>query len=184
MGMSIDEAIEYNKNLGFTNIVLYDNNYDGEENFEDVIGDYIESGYVILKNYRNRKVCQLNAYNECYLEYGKDYDWIAFFDCDEFLTLTKKNNVEEYLSQIFFRRFDMIHVNWMCYGDNDLVKNDGRPLLERFTKHIPENAYIAYNFPENNHIKSIIRGGLKHVVFETQPHTPKTVKKCCNSSSK
>ena len=177
----IREWVEYNKNLGFTNIVLYDNNYDGEENFEDVIGDYIESGYVILKNYRNRKVCQLNAYNECYLEYGKDYDWIAFFDCDEFLTLTKKNNVEEYLSQIFFRRFDMIHVNWMCYGDNDLVKNDGRPLLERFTKHIPENTYIAYNFPENNHIKSIIRGGLKHVAFESQPHTPKTVKKCCNS---
>ena len=40
----IREWVEYNKNLGFTNIVLYDNNYDGEENFEDVIGDYIESG--------------------------------------------------------------------------------------------------------------------------------------------
>ena len=46
----IREWVEYYKNLGFTNIVLYDNNYDGEEHFEDVIGDYIESGFVILKD--------------------------------------------------------------------------------------------------------------------------------------
>ena len=66
----IREYVEYYKNLGFTNIVLCDNNYDGEQHFEDVIGDYIDSGYVILKDYRNQKVCQLKAYNECYKEYA------------------------------------------------------------------------------------------------------------------
>lgn len=177
----IREWVEYNKNLGFTNIVLYDNNYDGEEDFTDVIGDYIESGYVILKNYRNKKVCQLQAYNECYSEYNKKYDWIAFFDCDEFLTFTKKNTIEEYLSQMYFNRYDMIHINWRCYGDSDLVRNDGRPLLERFTEPIPDDKPVAYRFPENNHIKSIIRGGLKNVTYKVNPHTPQTVNKCCNN---
>ena len=86
----IREFVEWYKNLGFTNIVLYDNNYDGEEDFHDVIGDYIDDGYVILKDYRNKRKCQLEAYNSCYNEYNNDYDWFAFFDCDEFLVLTKK----------------------------------------------------------------------------------------------
>ena len=153
----IREWVEYNKKIGFTNIVLYDNNYDGEENFEDVIGDYIESGYVILKNYRNKKVCQLDAYNECYLEYGKDYDWIAFFDCDEFLVLQKKETVCEYLSSIYFNKYDMIHVNWMCYGDDDKIRYEEKPVMERFKNPIPYDTKVAYPIPENYHIKSIIR---------------------------
>ena len=39
----IREFVEYNKMLGFTNICLFDNNYDGEDDFHDVIGDYIGS---------------------------------------------------------------------------------------------------------------------------------------------
>lgn len=177
----IREWVEYNKAIGFTNIVLYDNNYDGEDHFEDVIGDYIDSGYVILKNYRNLKTCQLNAYNSCYKEYGDKYDWIAFFDCDEFLTLTKKKSVEEYLSSIVFKNFDMIHINWMCYGDGGMATNDGRPLLERITTPVmPLDKPIGYNFPENCHIKSVIRGHLeKPVLFTQHPHSA-TVERCCN----
>ena len=168
----IREWVEYYKNLGFTNIVLYDNNYDGEEHFEDVIGDYIESGFVILKDYRNQKVCQIKAYNECYEEYGKLYDWIAFFDCDEFLTLKKRNTIEEYLSALYFKRYDMIHINWMCYSDNDLVRYEDKPVLERFTTPLPYDTKVAYNFPENNHVKSIVRGGLRKFEFTQASHTP------------
>ena len=78
----IREFVEYNKMAGFTNICLFDNNYDGEDDFKEVIGDYIDEGYVILKDYRNRQVCQVDAYNESYQEYKNQYDWIAFFDCD------------------------------------------------------------------------------------------------------
>ena len=67
----IREWVEWHQNIGFTNIVLYDNNYDREDEFNDVIGDYVADGFVILKDYRNRKDCQFAAYNECYEEYGK-----------------------------------------------------------------------------------------------------------------
>ena len=177
----IREWVEYYKNLGFTNIVLYDNNYEGEEYFEDVIGDFVDSGFVIIKDYRNQQICQSKAYNECYEEYGKQYDWIAFFDCDEFLTFKKRKNIEEYLSSLYFKRFDMIHINWMCYGDNNLIKYEDNLLTERFTMPISYDTCVAYNFPENNHIKSIIRGGLRKVEFKNNSHTPFGVTKCCNN---
>jgi hypothetical protein len=99
----IREFVEYYISVGVSNICLYDNNRDGEEFFNDVIGDYIENGYVILKDYRNKTVCQLDAYNECYKEYGNYYDWIMFFDIDEFFSFTnsKYKIIDDYLSEDF-----------------------------------------------------------------------------------
>jgi len=178
----IREYVEYYKKLGITNICLYDNNYDGEEHFEDVIGDYIDSGFVILKDYRNRKVCQLQAYEECYKEYGRKYNWICFFDCDEFLTFRDDIDIEGYLSKEVFKKYNAIKINWKIYGDGNMVRNDGRPLLERITEPVmPLDKKIAYGFPENNHIKTIIRGGLVSPKFMNQPHSTNVAKQCTAS---
>lgn len=174
----IREYVEYYKNLGFTNICLFDNNYDGEEHFEDVIGDYIDSGFVIIKDYRNKSVCQLNAYAECYATYGNKYDWIAFFDCDEFLTLVEDKTIDEYLSRDIFKPFNGIKINWMCYGDNGIVHYEDKPVVERFKTPIDYNKQIAYKFPENYHIKSIARGGLTNVKFPSNPHVINVVGQC------
>ena len=164
----IREFVEYNKVLGFTNICLYDNNYDGEEDFHDVIGDYIKDGYVILKDYRNRKVCQLDAYNECYKTYGNEYDWIAFFDFDEFLTLVKDTNIKDYLSRECFKNANQILINWKLYTDNDLIYDDGRPCLERFTTPMDINKYVQYgDIKENLHIKCIVRTKIANVKCES-----------------
>ena len=133
----IREWVEYNKNLGFTNICLCDNNYDGEQDFRDVIGDYIDSGYVILKDYRNQYDKQRTAYAECYAEYNDKYDWLAFFDVDEFLTLPYHKTVSDYLSEKMFDDFYAVRINWALYGDNDMLYDDGRPVLERFKYPIP-----------------------------------------------
>ena len=178
----IREYVEYYKNLGITNICLYDNNYDGEEHFEDVIGDYIDSGFVILKNYRNRTTCQLQAYQECYKEYGKKYNWICFFDCDEFLTFKDDIKIDGYLSKEIFKKYNAIKINWMCYGDGDMVRSDGRPLLERIQNPVmPLNKKIGFDFPENCHIKSIVRGGLVSPQFMGQPHSTNVAKQCTAS---
>lgn len=179
----IREYVEYYKALGFTNICLYDNNYDGEEHFEEVIGDYIGNGFVILKDYRNRKVCQLQAYEECYNEYKNQYDWIAFFDCDEFLTFTKVGTITEYLSQEKFQQFNAIKINWMCYGDNDMLTNDGRPVLERFKTPLPFDKQVTYKIPENNHIKTIARCLDIPFKFRAQPHST-NIKSQCNAVGK
>ena len=177
----IREYVGYNKALGFTNICLFDNNYDGEEDFRDVIGDYIDNGFVILKDYRNRKVCQLDAYNECYRTYGEEYDWIAFFDIDEFMFVNCNRTIGEYLARPEFKDFDMLHINWLLFGDSGQLRNDGRGILQRLTQHLDINHKTLYDFPDNFHSKSIIRGGLKNVYWDGTSHTPECNLKCCNS---
>lgn len=178
----IREYVEYYKKLGFTNICLYDNNYDGEEDFEDVIGDYVDSGFVFIKNYRNLSTCQLKAYEECYAEYHDKYDWIAYFDCDEFLTFTNHATIEEYLSDKMFDGYNAIKVNWMCYGDGGELRNDGRPLLERITTPVlPYDKHIGYNFPENNHIKSMVRCMNFDLKFMGNPHVTNITPQCNNA---
>lgn len=184
----IREYVEHYKSLGFDKIVLYDNNYDGEEDFNDVIGDYIADGFVVLKDYRNKKYCQYDAYNECYAEYGSQCDWIAFFDCDEYLELKKHTTIKEYLDWDFLKGYDMIHLNWMCYGDNGRVRKQNGSIFELFPNPIvPYDLKKRYDFPENNHIKSIVRTCLSNVKFDISrrtdvgPHSMCGVKSCCNA---
>ena len=50
-------------------------------------------------------------------------------------------------------------------------------------KHIDIDKKVAYDFPENFHIKSIIRGGLGNVVFDGNSHTIQNIDfNCCNEN--
>lgn len=180
----IREFVDYYKRIGVTNICLYDNNRDGEDDFHDVIGDYINSGFVILKNYRNMlPPVQFIAYNECYKEYKNDYDWFLFFDIDEFMFINQDDSIKSYLSREMFKNYDVIHINWLNFGDGGQAKSDGRPLLERIQTPIDVNHKTDFPFPDNFHIKSIVRGKLDYMEFTNTPHAA-VVKsnKCCNAS--
>lgn len=179
----IREFVDFYNAIGVTNICLYDNNRDGEDDFRDVIGDYIDNGFVILKDYRNITTpCQLKAYNECYAEYKNDYSWFLFFDIDEFLFVNGAPNLNAYLADRRFDAYDMIHLNWLCYGDGGQLTNDGRGVLQRFTEPIDVNRPCSYGFPENFHIKSVVRGGLDKVIWNVTPHTPTIDGECCNGT--
>lgn len=166
------EFVEHYQKLGFDNIYIIDNNHDGEEHFEDVLSPFVDSGYVKILNYRNQIKPQMRAYTEVYAKIKDDYDWIAFFDFDEFLILEWHNTISEYLEK-FPRECQAVLINWLCMTDNDLVKYDQRPLMERFTEPMKLDRCVQYNFPENCHVKSIIRGGLD-IVFGGNPHTTDT----------
>lgn len=179
----IREFVEFYRYIGVTNICLCDNNRDGEEDFHDVIGDYIDNGYVILKDYRNvPSPCQVEAYDACYKEYKDKYDWFMFFDIDEFMFLNKTRDVRTYLSNPMFKDFEMIHVNWLNFGDCGNVKSGEGGVMRRFPKPLDLNLATTYKFPDNYHVKSIVRGGLDNVVWTKQPHTPFVGGAVCNGS--
>ena len=175
--------VDYYKNLHFDKIFIYDNNNTDGEKFEDVINDYIQSGFVEIVDFRGRKVAQLPAYQDCYDKHHKEYDWIAFFDIDEFLTISDGNDdIHKFLNKKEFLPYQLLHINWKIYGDNDLLDNDGRNVIERFVEPLPYNTRMySSNLPENNHIKSIVRGGLSYVRWNKGPHTPSCIDyHCCN----
>ena len=133
----IREWVEHNKKIGFDNICLIDNNDVDGERFEDVIGDYIDSGYVILENARGKFQYQIQSYNVYYEKYKDKYEWIAFFDIDEFLWINEKKykNVNEFVNDKIFSRFNMIRVCWENYSDSGLIKvEDNNYSVSRFTE--------------------------------------------------
>ena len=175
----IKEWIDYYKKLGINKIYLFDNNIENGEDFRDVIAEEIDSGYVILKNVRGlHGPIQLPLYTMCYNEFKFEYDWFLFFDIDEFLTLPAGISLKSLLADDIYADYNMIHVNWLVYGDCGLVYNDGRPCLERFVEPLPLDKRTTYNFPDNFHVKAMIRGGLDHCKF-ISPHTAAVPGKCC-----
>ena len=91
------EYVNLYKKLGYSHIYIYDNNDINEEKFEDVIQDEIDWGFVTIINIRGKIKGQCYAYNDCYEKYNKLYDWLSFFDFDEFLSL-KEKNIQKFLT--------------------------------------------------------------------------------------
>lgn len=165
----IREWVEYYKKLGITKIFLYDNNDIDGEMFEDVIEDYINDKFVTVLNIRGRifgtkdefgKNLQTYVYEACYDAVKNHFDWICFFDIDEFLTI-KSGTFNEFLRRKCFEEYDTILVNWENYNDNGLVEYDPRPVMERFTT-VAKGRFIRPNFQ----CKSIVRCGRPHINFK------------------
>lgn len=182
------EYVEYYKKLGVDKIFIYDNNHDGEEHFEDILQSYIDEEFVQIIDYRNKTNLvnegniQLQAYTDCYNTYGSDFDYMCFFDFDEFLTFVEPITIKEYLER--GKEFDMFLINWRIYTDNNLVRYEDKPLLERFTQPMEKYKIVMYNFPENVHIKTICKCK-KRINWSYTPHMPGSFSlKVCNGSYK
>lgn len=161
----IREFVEYYKEIGFDNICLYDNNDIDGEHFEDVIGDYIDSGFVILKDWRGKELAQIPSYTDCYNTYKNEYDWIAYFDIDEFLDLDC-NNIKEFLSDDMYndKGINCIRVCWKQFTDSNIIKTDGNYSVTKFNQYIPLDKYKYCA-----QTKIIIKTQLDNIIFDS-PH--------------
>jgi pyruvyltransferase len=133
----IREWVEHYKNIGISKIFLYDNNDIDGEHFEDVINDYVKSGFVEIINVRGIWPAQIDAYESFYhSDKSTEYSWILFCDIDEFLEFPDKyTSVSQFVSNKIFNDYDVIKVCWKCYDDNDLVYvKDNNYSIKRFKK--------------------------------------------------
>ena len=95
----IREFVQFYEDIGVDKIFLYDNNDINDEHFEDVIDDYITKGYVEIKNWRGIERAHFAALNDCYLSYNNIYNWLIFYDIDEFIHLSNYSNIKDFLSE-------------------------------------------------------------------------------------
>ena len=154
----IREFVEHYKNYGVDNIFLYDNNELNGERFEDVINDYIKNGFVKIINYRGYKKIALQMMNDCYEKNYFNYDWLIFFEVDEYVYLKNYNNIKNYLKNKRFQNCERIQLNWVLHTDNNLLYYDNRSIVERF----PEKEQIKNN-GRKNAIKSILKGHIINI---------------------
>lgn len=172
----IREFIEHYKKYGIDKIFLYDNNNIEGEKFEDIIMDFINEGFIEIKNWRGIRNPQIKIYHDCYKRNYNIFDWLIFNDIDEFIHL-KKKSIKFYLSNTKFKKCDKIYLNWVLHTDNNLIFYENKSLAERFTE-IYKNIYDK-RFHENNSGKTILRGHIPNITI-TNVHSISNKLKFCD----
>lgn len=170
----IREWVEHYRNINVDNVIICDNNDINGEVLSDVIGDYIDEGFVIIENYRGKIACQCQAYHNCFMKYKGNYDWIAFFDADEFLDT---DNIKEFLNNEKFKDYDCVRVPWRVFDDSNIIEAKGDYSVKKFK-----------TFRYCRQCKSIVNT-IKNKNSFFSPHGPLNVNACdpngdnCQSSN-
>ena len=165
----INEFLEYYHNYGVDKIFLYDNNDINGETFM-ISPKYIKDNYIEIINWRGQKKRQLTFFENCYKNNYKNYDWFIFYDIDEYLNLTNYSDIHQYLSQSKFQRCQLIYLYWRLHTDNDKMFFENKTLFERFPNYYNRNDYFIG--------KSIIRGNIDDIFFDSPHYIDNNLKKC------
>ena len=173
----VKEFAEHYKKIGYNKIFLYDNNEINDEKFEDVIQDEIDKGFISIINLRGLKSRQFYSYKNCYKNNNKKYDWLSFFDFDEFLELNPTfNKIQDYLGIKKFKKCDTVKINEILYEGYTKLYYENKPLKER----LKNRTRIG------RHIKSTVRGNLYINYWSKMknPHTSLNKFVTCSGSGK
>ena len=147
----VREFISHYKNYGVDKIFIYDNNEIMGEHFESVIMDFINDGFVEIINFRGKIGPQLKAYQDCLNKNYNKYNWLIFYDMDEFIYLKDFINIKPYLNRGNFIDCQTIQLNLLFHTDNDNLFYNNKPLMERFRE---------TRTKKSETFKSIIRGNI------------------------
>ena len=156
------EFVSHYKNYGIDKIFIYDNNEINDEKIEDVLADYIKSGFIKIINIRGKTKMQFPAYNHCYKENKKKYNWLIFYDVDEFIHLTNFNSIKKYLSNKRFNKCNVVYLNQVMHTDSNQIYYYNKSLFERFPK-------ITMNFDEKIGLTKMILKGNRNLTIGN-PH--------------
>ena len=121
-----------------------------------------------------------DSFYDCYKRNNKSYNWLSFFDFDEYLELKNKNqNIQEFLGNKRYQKCINIKINWLIYSDNNLIYYENKLLKDRFLKPSINNSL-------NRIIKSTVRGNLKVNYWQNlnNPHSSFNNFTACSSSGK
>lgn len=166
----VREWCEYHTEIGFDTIYIFDNNDQCGEKIKDVIYDL--ENVIVDERYRgkNDKLYQTNAYTSFYKEHSKQFDWVAYIDIDEYITIVD-GDIKSFLCSEKFNNADGVRLCWKCYTDSNHITVDNNYSVNRFTD---------YNSLWATQAKTIIRGGLVYV-NQIGIHTTTSLKNAVNS---
>ena len=172
----IREFVQYYENYEIDQIILYDNNEIDGERFEEVIKDYIDKGLVKLIDWRGRNRSMIRVWNDCYLNNFDKFDWLIFYDIDEYIFLKNYTSIKAFLKEPKFKKCQKIYLNWVIHTDNNLIYYDNRTLHERF----PEVELNARNKNKNCYgsVKSILKGHIPNVKINRMHIFSRDMKGC------
>ena len=178
----IKEFVNHYKKLGYDHIYIYDNNDIDDERIDSIINNLSFVTIIDYRGYRNKKNnSQYEAYYDCYEKNKRKYDWLSFFDFDEFLEIIPNNQtIQEFLGNEKYKKCQILKINWLLYSSSkEILTFENKPLQIRFTNKLLKEI-------GNSHIKSIVRGNLIKNYWSRweNSHTSIDTFKSCSSSGK
>lgn len=141
----LKEWLEYHRLQGVEHFYLCDNgSTDGTAAY---LEPYVAEGvitYISLPGVDKQAEC----YEKIVAGYGRETEWLAFIDLDEFLVPLQDGDMADFLHR--FADVDEVSLHWMNYGDNGIFSRSGGLVTELFTAHA---RFL------NHTVKSIVRPG-------------------------
>lgn len=130
----INYWISWYLTLGFDTIILFDDN-SNDDSVSQIIrsrGSFDIRLNKVKHSATYHALRQVQIYNHVTTTYREEFDWIAFFDADEYLDLYGKN-IKNFLNTI--GDYDSVAFNWANYGWNGHVVRPSGPPVLAYTKH-------------------------------------------------
>lgn len=115
----LKEWLDYNQKLGFDKVIMYQNDWRCELEHP-----------ILEKRISDGRSIQVPTYNH-FLDTEREYDWVGFIDCDEFIVLKKHNNIKELIEE-YSDKTNVIGLNWFIYGNLGKVSREGDSLIKQF----------------------------------------------------
>lgn len=171
----IREWADWYFSVGFSRIIIYDNNDVGSS--DDYAGIFRHDDRVEVRDVRGKETWQLAAYTDAYdrLRDSGYRGWVAYFDLDEYLTFEDPAmKIKDFLAGATERGFDQVLLNWMTMSDSGRVKWTEEPMVNRFT--VPSR-----NKEADNHVKCIVRVTESSLPVFRDPHHVWDVFSTCNA---
>ena len=153
------EYLSHYEKYGIDKIYIYDNNDINGERFEEVINDYISKGFVEILDWRGKLFIVHKMMKDCYRRNYKKYDWLMFYELDEFIHLSNYTNIKPFLKQSKFENCQSVCLNLICHTDNNKLYYENKSLSERFPEIVP----IAKHAGNLLEVKTIIRGNISYI---------------------
>lgn len=132
----IQEWISFYLVHGVTQIFVYDNSFpDSIEHkyFRHAVEPFVKSGYVTIRDWFMQEFHQLEAYDDC-LEKGRNsYDWIAFYDVDEYMIVNPPGPtcIPQFL--IDYQEYPGIQIRWRLFTPMGVSRHNHNQLfLEQY----------------------------------------------------
>lgn len=144
------EWIAYYRTIGVPDIILYDN--DTDEEGRNLLGRLSAAGIIKLLRWPtiDKVSPQLSAYEHALARFSGEFEFLAFFDADEFLCVNVDINLSQWLANLP-DAVGAIAVNQHVFGSSGRTEAGAGLVTERFAQAAEEQ------YSENKWVKSIYR---------------------------
>ena len=166
------EWVEHHLSIGIEHFILYDNN--SVIPAKQTLEAYVRKGVVEVIDCPITNSPQLKAYTHCLYNMHGRTKWIAYIDLDEFIILKKHHDIHVFLAD--YDEYAGVCMNWVIYTANGHIEKPEGTVMQNYTEPLP------YDFPANQHVKSIVRPDYVNTVDSS--HYPRYDEEYCAVNEK